>query len=80
VAGEQDSGSDHRRVHASLELDEVRRLMVNLPKREKEALVLRIFEDFSVAQTAGIMGCREGTVKALLFKALKKIREAYGDE
>lgn len=52
----------------------VRRLVEKLPKRQKEVVVLRIFEDMSVKETAQSMGCREGTVKALLHKATAKLK------
>jgi len=52
----------------------VRRLVAGLPKRQREVVLLRIFEELSVADTANAMGCREGTVKALLHKATKRLR------
>ena len=36
--------------------------------------MLRIFEEMSVRETASAMGCREGTVKALLHKATKSLK------
>ena len=47
----------------------VRALVAALPERQREVVLLRIFEDLSVRETASAMGCREGTVKALLHKA-----------
>lgn len=52
----------------------VRRLVENLPERQREVVLLRIFEDLSVKETAQSMGCREGTVKALLHKATAKMK------
>lgn len=52
----------------------VRRLVAGLPERQREVVVLRIFEDMSVKETALSMGCREGTVKALLHKATEKLK------
>ncbi len=52
----------------------VRDLVAKLPPRQREVVMLRIFEDLSVRETAGAMGCREGTVKALLHKATKALR------
>lgn len=52
----------------------VRHLVAGLPERQREVVVLRIFEDMSVKETAQSMGCREGTVKALLHKATGKLR------
>ena len=47
----------------------VRELVAGLPERQREVVLLRLFEDLSVRETAAAMGCREGTVKALLHKA-----------
>lgn len=52
----------------------VRELVADLPERQREVVLLRIFEDLSVRETARSMGCREGTVKALLHKAIGKLR------
>lgn len=51
----------------------LRELVSGLPERQREVVVLRIFEDLSVRETARAMGCREGTVKALLHKAMNKL-------
>lgn len=53
---------------------QVRRLVAGLPERQREVVVLRIFEDLSVQETALAMRCREGTVKALLHKAMAKLK------
>ncbi len=58
--------------------EEIRNRVDSLPRRQKEVVVLRYFEEFSTAETAKIMGCREGTVKALLHKALQKLKQVEG--
>ena len=52
----------------------VGQLVAKLPERQQEVVMLRMFEDLSVRETAQAMGCREGTVKALLHKATSKLR------
>jgi RNA polymerase sigma factor (sigma-70 family) len=52
----------------------VRLLVAGLPERQRDVVLLRIFEELSVADTAKAMGCREGTIKALLHKATKRLR------
>ena len=42
---------------------------------EREAVVLRFFENMSVEQTADVMGCAEGTVKATVHQALRSMRQ-----
>jgi RNA polymerase sigma-70 factor (ECF subfamily) len=71
----QDASSAPERDVASFEsARQVRELVADLPERQREVVVLRIFEDMSVKETAQSMGCREGTVKALLHKATEKLK------
>lgn len=51
----------------------LRRILGRLPERQRQAVILRIYEDLSIRATAETMGCREGTVKALLHKALRRM-------
>jgi RNA polymerase sigma-70 factor (sigma-E family) len=45
-----------------------------LPRRQREAVVLRYFEDLSTAETAAAMGCSPGAVKAYLSRGLATLR------
>lgn len=62
------------------ERDALGRALLGLSARQRTAIVLRFYEDLSVAQTAEIMGCRTGTVKTLVFRALASLREVIGHE
>ena len=68
---ETDNTQDLVRLHAALN---------TLPRKQREALVLRYYEELSVKDTAVIMGCREGTVKSNLHWAMKKLREYMKNE
>jgi RNA polymerase sigma-70 factor (sigma-E family) len=48
--------------------------LARLPARQRLAVVLRYFEDIDDPEIAEIMGCRPGTVRGYLFRALKTLR------
>ena len=51
-----------------------RAALLALPMRQRTAIVLRFYLDLSEARTAELMGCRGGTVKALVSQGLGKLR------
>jgi RNA polymerase sigma-70 factor (ECF subfamily) len=46
-----------------------------LPDRQREVVLLRLVEGMSTAETARLLQCSEGTVKASLHHATRKLRE-----
>jgi len=67
-------GEIERRERAQI----VNRVIDSLPERQREAVMLRFFEQLSVEQSATVMGCAPGTVKALVFQALRNMRQHLG--
>ncbi len=57
--------------------ERVRALIEDLPPRQREAVVLRFFEGLSVEQTAGVMKCAAGTVKATVSQAVRSLRKRW---
>lgn len=55
--------------------DRLRAVLSDLPERQREAVVLRFFEEMSVEETAAAMNCAAGTVKATVHQALRSLRK-----
>jgi RNA polymerase sigma factor (sigma-70 family) len=50
-----------------------------LPRRQREAVVLRYYGDLSEAQTASAMGCSVGAVKSHTSRAMAALRPLLED-
>lgn len=50
--------------------------LMALPARERDVVILRMLEQRSTRETAEALGCAEGTVKATLHHAMKKLRDS----
>lgn len=64
-----DTAADH---------DEVWQAITRLPDRQRQAIVLRFYEDLSEAETAEVLGVGVGTVKSQVSRGLDRMQELMG--
>jgi RNA polymerase sigma-70 factor (sigma-E family) len=66
-------------VAAAVDLrDALIRTLRQLSPQQRAVIVLRYFEQFTEAETAQVLGCTVGTVKAAASRGLKRMRELAG--
>lgn len=71
LAGEADEGDDPAvQVERSQTLSVIEDALQKLPARQREAFVLRYWQELDVAETAAVMGCSEGSVKTHCSRAV----------
>jgi RNA polymerase sigma factor (sigma-70 family) len=69
---------------ASEDLIDIRRALATLPRRQREATVLRYYLDLDVTEVAAALGVSEGTAKTTLHRArramARELREQIDEE
>jgi RNA polymerase sigma-70 factor (ECF subfamily) len=71
----QDRGPAERLEQAQL-VDLIEREIQRLPARQRQAFLLRYWEELDVAETAAVMGCSEGSVKTHCSRAAHTLAAA----
>lgn len=62
------------------DVDLVRHALNDLPHKQRVAIVLRYYADWSDTQIAEQLGCAEGTVRSLLSRASARLRDSIGGD
>jgi RNA polymerase sigma-70 factor (sigma-E family) len=60
--------------------ERMRRALMELPIRQRTAIVLRYAEDLSEAQAADLMHCRTTAVKSLVSRGISTLRSTLGED
>lgn len=70
---EDDRDEPSAQLERSQTIRLVEKALEKLPMRQREAFVLRYWEDMDVAETAAIMGCSQGSVKTHCSRAVRAL-------
>jgi len=68
-----------RQLKQSTEFIRVQQKLQLLPVKYQEVISLRFFEEKSIKEIAEILACKEGTVKSLLARGIRKLKELVTD-
>lgn len=63
-------------VERQQNMNAIEQALMALPERQRQAFVLRYWEEMDLAETAAIMGCSEGSVKTHCSRATKALAAA----
>jgi RNA polymerase sigma-70 factor (ECF subfamily) len=76
LAGSEHAESAADKVERGQIVGIIEEEIARLPARQREAFLLRYWEDFDVAETAAAMGCSEGSVKTHCSRATHALARA----
>jgi RNA polymerase sigma-70 factor (ECF subfamily) len=75
----QDEPTPERRVAGQQAVAQLDRVLGELPLRQQQVVMLRVWDGLDVAQTAHALGISEGAVKTHYSRAVHRLREQLGD-
>jgi RNA polymerase sigma-70 factor (ECF subfamily) len=61
-------------------LEHIETAVMALPPRQREAFLLRYWEELDVAETAAVMGCSEGSVKTHCSRAIQALSKTLDNQ
>lgn len=72
---EDDTDNPAEQLQRSQTIAIIEKALEKLPPRQREAFVLRYWEDMDVAETAEVMGCSQGSVKTHCSRAVHALAQ-----
>src|SRR3954468_2199431 len=69
-------GSPSAQLEQAQVLEIIEKELTRLPERQREAFIMRYWEELDVAETAKVMGCSEGSVKTHCSRATHALASA----
>jgi RNA polymerase sigma-70 factor (ECF subfamily) len=76
LAGSEGAESAADKVERSQTIAIIEEEIARLPTRQREAFLMRYWEEMDVAETAAVMGCSEGSVKTHCSRATHALSKA----
>jgi len=76
VADESNAESPVQSLETAQVLEIIEQELARLPSRQREAFIMRYWEELDVAETARVMGCSEGSVKTHCSRAAHTLAAA----
>ena len=76
LIGHEGTESAQDALERAQTLKDLEFLLMQLPERQREAFLLRYWEEMDLAETAAIMGCSQGSVKTHCFRAVQALSKA----
>ena len=73
LGSEDNSDTPDTQVERSQTIAIIENALQELPTRQREAFILRYWEDMDVAETAAAMGCSQGSVKTHCSRAVRAL-------
>jgi len=68
-----------RRMERAEQMARLRDALLQLPERQRMALVLKRFEEMSYEEIAEALSCSKSSVESMLFRARRSIRKFFSD-
>jgi RNA polymerase sigma-70 factor, ECF subfamily len=80
IEGKESSPSPETAVLDGLSSDRLMAAVNQLGAEQRDCVMLRFIQGFSVSETAAVMGKNDGAIKALQHRAVRKLAELVGED